>query len=280
MFGSEVYRFLKESIKLVESKTGSHDYVPGCTVCGKKCCFWTPGFREEILKSDVTDLKKLYNIIENNHQYLSCFVDGSKTLKWYRGSLGDYGVITCKHPLRLLASYFYNERSKFKIVGDSFSDVNESIVSDVEGFITYASDKINSYVNVYNKCLNVFDSGFICKVDELHVNYFSGLNKLCTYLGESSEDFSPCFFSEYSAHPVGGNKAPHWQFLKNESVNDKEKERHTYYKNADSVGDYKLDNKFEKVLPLEFVKKVSELDCYKQLCVLLGYDEYPITSVS
>lgn len=280
LFGSEVYRFLKQSREDVESKTGKSDYVPGCTVCGKKCELWTPELRKEILKSDVRELKELYEIIEKNDERLACFVDGSKALKWYKGSLGDYGIIACKHPLRLMASYFYNERNKFSVSGDLFSDINGAICNDLGVFLNHASEKLKSYINIYNKCLLNFDDGFICRVDELHVNDFEGFSELCVYLEENPDGFSPSRFSEYSAHPVGGNKAPHWQFLKDQNVSGKEKVRHDYYSAAGAIGDYKLDNKFKQILPLEFIDEVCKFDEYIQLCALLGYGGYPSMGVN
>lgn len=85
--------------------------------------------------------------------------------------------------------------------------------------------------------------------------------------------FSPTRFSNFEAHTLGGNRAPFWQVVSSNKKDASFGARHEYYKKTDSIGDFKVDDKYKEIFSGGFIEEVEKFEDYLSLCKTLGYSK-------
>lgn len=268
-FGSEMYRFLKGFRESNGVENNPNKIC--CTVCGPECSFWSFDLKSGIFDSDTNALSDVYRLVSEYHHDVDVLIDGSKLFRWYKGTSPDARLVTCKHPIRLLASFAYNSRARLGCDSDDLREFGQFLSDNLDEILVQFDQRLISYIEIYKTALSGSISSFLCRTDELHYDDFFHFEELCTYLGCRSSDFSPTKFSEYSVHPVSGNRAPHWQVSRARSVSSKDRARFEYYSEAESVGDLKIDDKHKIIFDASVRNSILSLSSYNSLCKNLGY---------
>ncbi len=263
-FGSEVLGLLPR----FQQQSGK---VTWCAVCGQECPYWTHELREQVTTRG-GGLSAVYRVFARANPEVSCFVDGSKSLRWYRGHFTGKQIISAKHPLRMAASWVYTRKHHLGLPAEgSLDDVARLAAADPARVLHYLDAKMTAFAGTYDKDVRAAPDGRLCRTDELHLEGFAELGRLCTFLGIDASDVDLQRFSTYEVHPLGGNWGPRWLRLDRLGLPAKEHPRRTYYCGAESYGDYKVDNKYQQLLVPSVLDEVMALDSYRALCDQLGY---------
>lgn len=273
-FGSEVHRLLY-SYMAKYGKSNRNIANPKCDFCGDACKYWTRELLLELKEEKVDSLQGIYETFGKYHEDISVFVDGSKKLEDFNDVASDYKVIAAKHPIRLLASRFYNKRNAFGVAGDSLKDVYKAIENNADGFLGHAEKELDFLHDAYSDIFSSAVDGALVKVDEVGFEE-QQQKRICDILNLSVEDVSFDRFADYEVHSIGGNRAPYWARLERSTGRSIANPRNDYYKKAESSGDFKVDNKYMEVFCDDFIEKIEELKSYKELLSMLGYSRIGI----
>lgn len=275
-FGSEIYRLLASRQQKRPSRGATQ-----CSVCGPRCPFWTQALRSEILSRAEHTVADIYRAFAKAHPAVDSFVDGSKAASLYRRSWSDVQVITAKHPLRMVTSYLYNQPRKLGFKrSPEFSVFRAAGEKRSAEFIALAQLVMRRLLREYENVLQTAPNGLVCPTDELHLNTFEQFRRLCNHVGAPFDRGALQKFSAFPVHPIGGNKAPLWQRMdaavaRAEPAAPNVRRRY-YSHSAQAWGDYRIDNKFEEILPVGLRDEVMDLRAYAGLCDLLQYDPIPV----
>ncbi|MES3674772.1 hypothetical protein QC589_02320 [Halomonas elongata] len=268
-FGSEVYRLLDDHLS-APGKKGKPN--PQCDFCGETCEFWNSSLKNLVLENKTNSLDDVYRWFSERNPDQEVFVDGSKSLRWFSGNEKDYQIVTAKHPVRLLASFLYNERKKSGYNEESIEGFGRYVDDNVDWFFKRSVLVLRRVVNNYKEVFEKFPDAFVCKMDELHCDEFLEMRKLEQYLNVEEKSFDVFNFSQYEVHPLGGNRAPYWQAMHSKGKKESFGERDSYYNNAESFGDYKIDNKFFHIVTKSLGERVGKSSEYQELSDILGYE--------
>lgn len=245
-------------------------WLPVCDLCGSDCEFWTKEFMLSINDSD--GLQEVYEKFREKHPGVKHFIDASKSMDNFRGTFPYKKIISMKHPLKMVASKFYNDRKKHGIYEDSYDGFRKVFLKDEH--ISAVSEYLAWLKKRYEDFLTKNPDAFIFKADESHLGGFRDFGKLEEYLELEAGSIKPKTFSQYPCHSLGGNRAPVWLGKKKAGVKLKRNHRLDFYDQASSYGDWKIDDKWKFLLSSGFVEKVFLLDEYKEICRYLGYEAY------
>lgn len=242
-------------------------WLPVCDLCGESCEFWTKDFFLSI--TDSGGLQEVYEKFERRHPEVKFFVDASKNMGNFRGTFPSKKIISIKHPLRMVASKFYNDRKKYGILEDSY-DGFRGVFREGE-YVNDISEYLALLRSRYGEFLTKNPEAFVFKADEAHFSGFLKFRELEEYLEIEEGSIKPQVFSQYPCHSLGGNRAPVWLGKKRAGVSLERNHRLDFYDKASSYGDWKIDDKWKFLLSPDVVERISLLDEYKDVCDYLGY---------
>ncbi len=252
-----------------------------CAICGEGCDFWTRGFKQILVDRGPC---AAYRLVGEKSK-ASLVVDGSKMPYFFRKSLSDYGESDCaflvakKHPLRLLASYFYNVYLKKKNLdlwkNGSLKDIR---ASQNELWAEFHQENMNPILGrlweVYSSIYGFIDKKRVPSLDVRHEDVeepeFVGSVEDAVYdfFGVSFSLSRTSLTSDF-CHPLGGNKAPLWNALGGSNLESRvEVGRWRYYRESKGLV---RDDKCFVLFEDHHVMEVKSSDKYKALCELLGY---------
>lgn len=265
-FGSEVVRATPDY-----RSTKENGWLPHCDLCGVDCSYWSKDFFEATKDSD--GLAGIYDEFGKRHPEIDFFVDASKSIANFRGVSSHKSIITLKHPMRMVASKFYNDRRKHGILTDSYHDfkvefLGSKFIGEIRSYLLWLDNK---YKNYFSDRPNAF----LFFSDKAHYNKFHIFYELEDFLCLDYKSLDPISFSKYPCHSLGGNRAPVWLGKKSRGELLKKNDRLDFYMSAKSLGDWKIDNKWELLISEEFAEEISALDEYVSICKSLGYEKYP-----
>ncbi len=270
-FGSEVYRLLPAFIDEKGSKTSR------CVACAGDCPYWSEPLKAGLARHDGATLADLYDAFSRRHPDVESFVDGSKGTRWFAGAWSSAQVVPAKHPMRMVASYLYNQNGQLGFARNpTFAEFRQRAAERDEDVLSAASRALQAILLDYDRVLDDAPNAILCRSDTLHVDAFAEFRRLCAHLGISADVATVLQFSAHEVHPVGGNQAPLWQRQESEGVvNERARAdaRRLYYaaQSHGELGDYRIDNKFQELLPDDVTDKITELPRYRRLCDVLGY---------
>ncbi|UTD55529.1 hypothetical protein [Halomonas sp. MS1] len=268
-FGSEVHRLLYSYIQRYGARN-KNIANPKCDFCGLECKYWSRKLLMELKENKVDTLQGIYDVFESHHPEVSVFVDGSKKLDFFHDTEVDYTLIASKHPVRLLASRFYNKRESLGVKGEELSSVYSAIQRDKAKFLDYAKGEINYLYLAYSDFFKNSANGMLVKMDEI-VFSEKHKNDFLDFLDLNYDDVSFDGFTNYEIHSIGGNRAPYWARLEKSTDKLVSNPRHEYYKSAESVGDFKVDDKYKEIFDDDFLSEIEMLVEYQELLKILGY---------
>lgn len=273
-FGSETYRLLRSFQKRTERLKGQSSY-PQCDMCGPDCAYWSHELIERVKAEQIDSLEAVYRLFELLNPDVSVYVDGSKQLRCYKSLEPGRNLVSVKHPMRMIASSAYNDRRAIGFASNGFADLRAEIAEAGDRFLTYAATYLARLADTYDRIFTRVPDGFVCKVDQMHVDGMSGFAALSRHLELGENRIFPIEFSKYPVHTLGGNRAPYWQALQTQQGKSVQNHRKAYYDTAESIGDWVLDNKYRIIFDELTLDAVRNMDQYARACRALGYAAQP-----
>ncbi|RUR27853.1 hypothetical protein ELY33_14780 [Vreelandella andesensis] len=165
-FGSEVHRLLYSYVEKYGAKN-KNIANPKCDFCGMDCKYWTRNLLMELKDNKSDTLQDIYDVFQKHHPEISTFVDSSKKLEFFHDTKIDYTLIASKHPVRLLASRFYNKRESLGVNSEALSSVFNAIQGDKAKFLDYAKEEVNYFYLTYSDFFKNSANGMLIKMDEI-----------------------------------------------------------------------------------------------------------------
>jgi hypothetical protein len=207
-------------------------------------------------------------------------VDGSKTLAWYAAKPTPRQpiahVLSVKHPLRLIASYLYNDarlippEAKTTLEGCHLHLLRER--RHTQAFIAEVCERLRGQ---YQSMITYCEGQTLqrCRSDDL-----SSIRAMLADFGEShGAHFEPEALRTHPCHSIGGNRSLVWQsgaYLSGPGRRGQDGARYAYYKEQDRTG-FVQDDKYRLLLGDELMAPACEAARRAGLFELLGYDERP-----
>ena len=268
-FGSEMRRLLKTFRDANGGRFGI------CDFCGRSCAYWSVEFYEALRKTGVDTLPDLYQEFLVRHPEVRFLVDGSKTIPASQEAPPDYIIVPTKHPLRLVASHIYNKRERFKIQSDQLEQAGVELERSIVNGLQPIRVMLKSILNKYKATLASCRGAFIFRSDEAHRDGFRIFRDLEHHLGVPQRTFDPDAFTKKPSHTIGGNRAPVWITKDAHGQTTPNTPRKDYYTSSSSMGDWKLDNKYELLIRPSTLTVIRSIPAYSMLCELLSYGSTP-----
>ncbi len=272
LFGSEIYRLLPAYTKRLNKPAICH-------FCGNMCNVWSPQLIKEIVSQNIKYVDETYAIFGKHNEQVQCLVDSSKAIDRYSGEAGNYiDLVASKHPIRLLSSHFYHRRKDFFGAEDAIDfEVFRKKLDECSDLVAKVANTVSreQYLR-YEAIFTKLQSFTLLKNDNLHQANFARLRELEVFLGVKSESFDPINFSKYEAHTIGGNRMPSNQRSKYIGAkNQIHNPRIQYYETAESLGDFKIDDKYRIIFSPKTLSIVQKSTWYRRLCEQLSYNPWP-----
>ena len=267
IFGSELRRILPAQRRRRSQR-------PSCDFCGVECEYWSDNLFKEMDRKKVSSLDGIYEIFSKRHPEVVTLVDASKTVVSIGSAPADYRILCKKHPIRLLASYLYNDRKKYKIKHEKISDFGKILSINLEKTISICEKKLSELLFDYKSLSEVFPNHISFKSDHAHLNDFRDFRFLEKILSVTDQSIKPTKFSSFPCHSVGGNRAPVWISKASQGGEIFDQDRFRFYQDTTSFGDWKIDNKYSIVFSEDIIDRLSRLEIYSELCEYLGYDKH------
>ena len=277
LFGSELYRLLP-----AYTQFGSQLRYTPCDHCGDHCTVWTHTLRAAISQDPSSSLSTVYDaFFAAQGAAVHVLVDGSKDRRWYESACPlnqacSY-VVTVKHPMRLLASFTYNDKL-FIPAGHraSLATCAAFLASGADATADFAAQCFARLCTQYAELLNFVSAQpegvhAVCRTDNRDevLQLLQGLSAL---LGVA---FDPARMSATPCHALGGNRSVRWQldaYTSRPAQLVKDRARFAYYKrNAQDF--FIQDNKYSVLFGPALRDRLVALPDYVALCRMLGYDE-------
>jgi len=268
-FGSEIYRQLKKFRE--EAKDGRFS---SCDFCGPSCEYWSSDLHATLRNLEVDSLAEVYELLAARHPEITVIVDGSKSTP-LPDENPDFIVVPTKHPVRLLASHIYNRRTRFGIDSEQLNVVGQLLEESWDEHQRTVARAANGFLKSYRDIFALCAEAHVFRSDEAHKDGFQAFRELEEYLGVSRGTFDPESFSRVPSHTIGGNRVPIWLTKNASGQSIPNNPRFEYYSSSSSLGDWKLDDKFEHVFRPPTLDAISSLPAYQALCELLDYDARP-----
>lgn len=269
-FGSEMYRYL---VSWREANSGGR--FANCDFCGADCLYWTRSLKNDLEERRVDRLDVVHDTLIRNHSEIEFLVDGSKIVPTPDDRAPFALVVPTKHPLRLLASHVYNRRERLGVAEDDLVRFGEQLELNRDVHRSSLASGLKRFAGQYRRTFDACVGAHRFRTDEAHLDGFAEFRRLEHMLELPAHSFDPANFGVKPSHTLGGNRAPIW-LAKNRSGQDTPQNARTeYYDSTESVGDWKLDDKFRIVFGPRTLETILALPEYGQLCELLGYDSAP-----
>lgn len=253
-----------------------------CAMCGADCKFWTAEFKKECAKGGPG---LVYELV-SKRSGCDLIVDGSKMPYFYRRSTIEdesrnvYGfLIAKKHPIRLVASYFYNnylkERYREVWATASLGEISR-LQGDVWGdfFFEVLSDVLAKLENVYNSISEYSDAVSCPSVDVYHEeveneDFVKSMESVIVQFFGISCELNGSSLSAKFCHPLGGNIAPLWNAqAKYGRETGSEVGRRGYYRTARGLI---RDDKYAELFTKDNIERILERPDFRRLCEAMGY---------
>ena len=266
VFGSELRRVLPAQRK---KRRGQR---PSCDFCGVQCKYWSDELFSAMDVSNVMGLDGLYELFSERHREVDTLVDASKTAASVAGTHANNRILCKKHPIRLLASVFYNDRKKMNIESDSIMEVRDEISASSLETMKDFELVMKGLIEKYEELEDTFPESVPFKADRAHLNNFAAFRLLEEQLGIPSQSIEPTRFSSFPCHSVGGNRAPVWISKASQSGETFDQDKFRFYQDTTSFGDWKIDNKFTLLFSDLVIDSIINLGIYSEVCDYLGYE--------
>lgn len=276
VFGSELYRLLPVFQRA--QPVGAE--VAVCDCCGPDCAIWSPALRAALLDAPDAGLARLYELFFAGQPQGVVLVDGSKSLAWYgRGPAPRqrlHYLVSVKHPLRLLASYLYNDRQLVPQKSRSTLEVcrkwlcahPERVQASIESTCLRLAEQYRSM-----RAFTQSRPTTWCRSDDPA----DVARMLDGFAAEFGVSMAPERMAQVPCHSIGGNRSLVWQakgFAEPPGSPRQDGARWAYYQGTGGSG-FVQDNKYEILLagaPADWVRAAARRhDLYR----LLGYGETP-----
>lgn len=273
VFGSELYRLLPA---FAQARPEGERSV--CDCCGPDCEIWTPALRAALLDDPDAGLAQVYDLFFSGRPAGSVLVDGSKALAWYTGGPAPRQrmryLVSVKHPLRMMASYLYNDRKlvpkKARSTLDScrkwLCSHPDAVQSSIETTCMRLADQYRS-IHTFTQTT---PASWCRSDDPLDV-----AQTLAGIAAEFGVSIAPERMALVPCHSIGGNRSLVWQaraFAEPPGSPQQDSARWAYYEQKRGSG-FVQDNKYEVLLvgaPADWVRSAARRhDLYR----LLGYEE-------
>lgn len=271
-FGSEVFRLLPSFIERKGTRSSC------CAACPAECPYWSEPLKADLARHRGATLAHAYDAFSARHRDVECFVDGSKGTEWFADAWSSAQVVTAKHPMRMVASHLYNRNGRLGFTRDpTFAQFRQLAAERGGDVLRAASRALRAIRPDYDTVLDDAPDAILCRSDVLHEDGFAEFRRLCAHLGVSADVAAVLRFSAHEVHPVGGNQAPLWQRQASAGIVNERAEadaRRLYYaaQSHGELGDYRIDDKFQELLPRDVVDRITALPEYQRLCDVLGYE--------
>lgn len=266
LFGSELRRILPDARGKTENR-------PGCDFCGEACYYWNDSLYSKLDMEGAKTLTDLYRAFHSMHPDVEALIDSSKTLGSTKNTQADFRILAVKHPIRLLASSIYNDRKKLDINVDNFELFRNFLEANTPRISKIVDLKLSIMIKTYQRYFEAFKELHLFQNDRAHLEDFLEFRKLEKSLGLGSHAIRATDFSQTPCHSVGGNRAPLWISREAQSKPMSKQPRALYYTvQSKSLGDWRLDNKYEVVLPERLIEEIYKKDIYREACTLLSYE--------
>ncbi|GAB4564651.1 MAG: hypothetical protein Tsb0020_15000 [Haliangiales bacterium] len=257
-----------------------------CDICGPQCRIWTRENIDQFAGSDgkAQFYQRIAAIVNK-----SLIVDSSKIHTFFSDDFiaeqESQGVrfsflLPLKHPLRLFASYVYNDF--FRKRGHRASNYDE-VRSALSGplrdevmntFLPAAAERCFRLYNVFFKRFvrSPEMSTFTLKHEEfVRPNGVKLLEEIVTKATGYAPSLDCENFSAYEAHPIGGNRGPYWQTRLQRDQNFSSSDaRFKYYREKRGA---QLDEKYRLVFTSDMLKEIESWEITQKLSSLLMYDD-------
>ena len=259
-FGSEVKRLLRPQRE-------GRAQRPLCDHCGQNCAYWSNEALADI--GQMTKLSELYPYFGARHPEVAWFVDGSKGATFYEGSQADLKILCVKHPMRLIASTFYNERKALGIEPEEYGEFSAALAArdDLGSLIGTVAAKLRS---TYEQMIEKSPEAVVFRNDKAHLKDFAEFRALERRLGVAPHSAHPEGYSRVPCHSIGGNRAPVWIAAGKLSERSKSP-RNRYYAAAPALGDWRIDDKYRMLLSGAVMDRIAADPSYRASLGLLGY---------
>lgn len=250
---------------------GSGDAFLRCNNCGSGCNYWSQDLYDSL--KDTNSLLDLYDKFSNRNPNIEYFVDASKRYHFFNDTNPFARIVCAKDPIRLFASYLYNKKNNFSLISDNYDDFRNEVYAEQSYIIKLSKDYFYGLYKLYERIFKNEGEFFYFQTDKAHKNDFLVFDDLKKYLKVQGRELDIMNFSQYECHSIGGNQAPLNLVKRKKNASVKSNPRFDYYQNLNEFGDWKVDDKYLRILPEEIIEKISSLSEFKILRDLLGYSE-------
>jgi hypothetical protein len=275
VFGSELYRLLPA---FASARPGDAESA-FCDHCGPDCKVWSPALRSALRGDPEAGLAQVYELFFAMQPQSRVLVDGSKSLAWYTSGPMPrqrlHYLVSVKHPVRLVASYLYNDRRLVPAQA-------RSTLATCGHWLATNPDRIRPVVETV--CLRLADQyralrGFTetdarwCRTDDP-----GDVEQVLASIGtEFGVEMDPQRMHRMACHSIGGNRSLVWQskaFAERPGSPRQDNARWAYYRQNRGSG-FVQDNKFEILFAGPALDWVMHAARRHDLFQLLGYGESP-----
>jgi hypothetical protein len=173
----------------------------------------------------------------------------------------------------MLASYIHNDRKKIGISESEYKKVISEIESNMTLYLDQSEHYLLRIINLYTKIFESRPGAFRFQVDQAHLDNFSIFRSIERLIGVNEGTIIPSRFSSYPTHSLGGNRAPFWIAKEKNGLKIKSNARLEYYRNAESIGDWKIDNKYQSIFPSKFIEAILQREAYIEACNVMNYNK-------
>jgi hypothetical protein len=259
-----------------------------CDACGPDCTCWTPdnlrlfrnGGRDEPPRLFYATLARITGaaIIADSSKWQSFFSDSFIAAQESECGAEFAFVLCVKHPVRLYASYIYNEL----VCGtgrrvSSYAELMELMEGDLGRearwrFLPHVANRLYEiYRHLHDRFVDNPDRPcLVLKHEQLAAP--DGAADLADFV-ERALGYRPALdvqnYAAYEAHTTGGNRAPVWQSaLARDPEFSVDDARFRYYRRHPGV---QLDQKYRRLMSPDLVRRVLDWEITEELCTLLGY---------
>ncbi|HMO46735.1 MAG TPA: hypothetical protein PKB14_11980 [Rubrivivax sp.] len=275
MFGSELYRLLP-----VFMRSSDPPRITPCDHCGADCSVWTNDLRAALQQRPDSGLADVYDAFFASVDTARVLVDGSKLKRWYA-----YGpepqqacsyVVTVKHPMRLLASFVYNDTNLIPHASRSSLESAAGFLDEhLDQAVAFAQAQLVRAHAQYAELLEFVsgDEMQLCRTDERA----SVLAVLQALSARHDAVFDLQELSRIPCHSLGGNRSIRWQvggYAAGPGRPAQDRARFDYYK-SQTQDFFVQDNKFARLFSPVLRERIASLPPYRPLGRLLGYDDAP-----
>ncbi len=269
LFGSELYKLLPSFVQAY-----SPPRITPCDWCGMHCPVWSDTLRASILGKAGSSLADVYEALFREQSAVRVLVDGSKSVRWYLDAPMDAlpltYVVAVKHPLRLLASFVYNDADLIpRGRRDSLEACALYLAQRREDLLRYVDATCVRLRRQYEAIFELAASSrhVVCHTDSAD-DVQRTLERLA---GHYATTFDLARMNAKPCHALGGNRSLVWQvrgYASGPGQPARDQARFEYYREQ-GAGAIRQDNKYEILFDARTQGSIRGSSAYRALAAVL-----------